>query len=306
MHDTVLLGWCIKRKSYDKLALHEDFHEIVMRRFGEMTIFSVGQHAFATNQHENTSVSLSAWSMISLPIEVFEAMATYLTLPELWWLTRSIGAPNRYHTIMARRVRANLAPFFVALDSFYKCVKACDVYIMGDVVTRMILGGSWREQELSLAVSRAQWDPVKAYLNEEGFSIYPAKDHPPLILQDVYDLLFLKNENMVRVYVYDEISDTPEDIAANNAGSTIMPFLTASGFTIPFAELTFANLAALRPEEYNAEEPVSQQVGWLEAMGLRPLTIANRVVTTRDLHRMRPQATRTMSQKVKWAVNWQP
>jgi len=44
----------------------------------------------------------------------------------------------------------------------------------------------------------------------------------------------------------------------------------------------------------------------LGAIGVQPLTVTNKVITTCDLHRVRFQASRTMEKKVKWAVDWEP
>ena len=105
------LKWHVKRKNYEKIAPDEQFHEIITRRFGELTIFSVGEQAAATTREDNANIPLPARCLTSLPIEVFEELAMHLTLPEIRWLTRTIGVPHRYHAAMACRVRTSLAPF---------------------------------------------------------------------------------------------------------------------------------------------------------------------------------------------------
>lgn len=171
----------------------------------------------------------------------------------------------------------------------------------------MIVGGTSEVHEMKLLVEFSHWKAVHTILKKEGFTVDPLTDQLPSYV-DGYSMLYKKNKLIVWVRVYDTTESTPEGIIADEGVTGLMCSLTASGFVIPFSELTFANLTAVRPEAYDldSEEYVGEMVERIEDIGVHPLVIGNRVISTCDLHRLRYLATKTLERQTTWEVDWAP
>lgn len=241
----------------------------------------------------------------NLPIEVFDQITSDLNVREAWWLTQTIGIPSRFHYAIGRRIRLALHHFFTDIGSVYRSVESSGACITGNIVLRMLVGGHWEENDLDLIVSNTHWEYVLNLLRKEGYELEPPND-TLAGYEPVEQKMFVQGDKTVMVNIFDPTQTTQEGVAAGQTFTAMMSTLTSTGFIIPFPELTFACTGAIRDDAIGDADVVCAVAGRLASVGIEPLMIANRVISTRELQRVSRGATTLLEQKTCWCVEWKP
>ena len=60
-------------------------------------------------------------------------------------------------------------PFF-RVERIHQCLQDSGAFITGDIVLKMIDGGSWSESNITLVVNYTDWDFICAFLSLEGYA----------------------------------------------------------------------------------------------------------------------------------------
>jgi len=170
----------------------------------------------------------------------------------------------------------------------------------------MVVGGCWEENELTIVVRDIHWEFVLNLLRKDGYELEPPNDTLAEHEDAVWEKMFLKGDKVVWVKVFDAEETTRESVAVAQPFTASMSILTPTGIIIPFPELTLSRLAAVRRGVNDDTDLIRETAAWLTSIGMLPLVIGNRIITTRELQRVSRAATTILEQRITWHVEWKP
>ena len=156
-------------------------------------------------------------------------------IAEMWQFSVVLHIHNIFCSVMRTWVLSNLTPFF-RVERIHQCLQDSGAFITGNIVLKMIHGGSWSESNITLVVNYTDWEFIHAFLSLEGYAELEGQKLPMLLCK-CFDITYCKDTLTVTLSVYDTGRDeSPLWIIKDSTFTSTMWYLNVKGIVVLVGE----------------------------------------------------------------------